>query len=194
MHLREPAHRVRTAAGLAAGGVLIGHSLTYAVVAPDIIARDRLLASTGHGYLPEANALALIAVLVTLSVLFLGRLTRPWTTPGWKPLGARVAVLQVGAFLSMELLERMGSGSPLAGLGRGGLLPIGVGVQLLIAGAMTLLVRFLLRASDAVAAALGRTPGLPAVPESRSLPGRSFTPPTHPDLLLAFSRGPPTSR
>ncbi|MEA2579772.1 MAG: hypothetical protein QOE83_664 [Actinomycetota bacterium] len=193
MRLRDPVHRVSAAAGLAAGGVLIAHSLTYTVIAPHMAARDHLLAATGHGYLPAANLLALLAVLITVGALFLGRLTRPWSTPGWKHLGARMVVLQVGAFLAMELLERWSSGEPLAGLTYGGLLPIGVGFQLLLAGVGTLLVRFLLRASDRFAAALGRAPRIPSA--RTSVVGTILASPrAQPALLRSFDRGPPPSR
>jgi hypothetical protein len=193
MRIRDPAHRVSAAAGLAAGGVLVGHGLTYVVVSPGVGARERLLAATGHGYLPAANLLALLAVLVTVGALFLGQLTRSWTTPGWRPLGARIAALQVGAFLAMELVERLSSGAPLASLVHGGVLPIGVGAQLMVAGAVTLLVRLVLRASDRIAAALGRAPGL-ATARGSVLRGTASMPPRYPALLLAFSRGPPPSR
>ena len=193
MRLRNPVHRVPAAAGLAAGGVLVAHALTYALVAPDPGARDGLLAATGHGYLPAANFVALLSVLVTLGALFLGRLTRPWSTPGWKQLGTRLAAFQVGAFLAMELLERLGSGAPLAGLLRSNVLTIGVTAQLMVAGVVTFLVRLALRASDKVAAALGRAPRLPAA-RSRVLRGAAFARPAQPDLLLSFSRGPPPSR
>lgn len=193
MRLRNPVHRVSAAAGLAAGGVLVAHALTYALVAPDAGARDRLLAATGHGYLPAANFVALLSVLITLGALFLGRLTRPWGTPGWQQLGARLAAFQVGAFLAMELLERLGSGAPLAGLVRSGALVIGVATQLVIAGAVTLLVRLVLRASDKVAAALGLAPRSPAA-RGRVQRSAAFARPGQPDLLLSFSRGPPPSR
>lgn len=193
MRIHEPAHRVSAAAGLAAGGVLVGHSLTYAVRAPDLVTRDRLLAATGHAYLPAANVMAWFFVLLTLGLLFLGQLTRPWSTPDWKSLTARIAVLQIGAFLSMEVLERMISGAPLAGLIHGGLLPVGVGAQLVVAGGVAVLIRLLLRASDRIAAALGRAPRVPA-PRASVLRARPSTSPPQSDLLLAFGRGPPASR
>ena len=193
MRIREPAHRVSAAAGLAAGGVLAGHSLAYAIIAPDAAVRGRLLASTGHGYLPAANVLTLLAVLATLGALFLGRLTRPWATPGWKALSTRVAALQIGAFLAMEVFERLSSGTPLSGLLHGGLLPVGIVVQLPVAGIVAALVRLTLRASDAVAAVMGRAPRLPSGRAS-VLPHFTLRAPSQPEILLSFGRGPPTSR
>ncbi|MEP7059643.1 MAG: hypothetical protein ABI828_02825 [Actinomycetota bacterium] len=192
MHVRDPLHRAPAAAGLATGGVLLGHSLTYALIHPGRVARDQLLASTGHSYLPAVNILAMVAVFVTLGWLSLGRLTRPWSTPSRRQLGGAIAGFQVGAFLAMEVLERLTSGAPLSGLSRGGLLPLGVLIQVAVAFVVLIVVRFVLRVSDRVAAALGRAPRHPA---ARSHVLRSPAPVarTHPDLLLAISRAPPPS-
>jgi hypothetical protein len=190
MRLRNPLHRVSAAAGLAAGGVLVGHGLTYAIVQPDRPARDHLLAATGHGYLPAMNVLALLAVLITLGSLFLGRLTRPWSTPNARQLAGRIAAFQVGAFLAMEVLERLSSGAPVSAFVRGELLPIGVVSQVAVAAAVTLVVRILLRVSDRVAAVLGGSPRMPAG-SSTVLRARAGVPFNQPDILLAFGRGPP---
>jgi hypothetical protein len=190
MRLRNPLHRVWAAAGLAAGGVLVAHGLTYAIVQPDRAARDHLLAATGHAYLPAVNVLALLAVLITLGSLFLGRLTRPWSTPNARRLGGRIAAFQVGAFLAMEVLERLSSGAPLSGFVRAGVLPIGVACQLIVAAAVTLVVRIVLRVSDRVAAVLGTSPRMPVGTSTvfRTPADCSFN---QPDILLAFGRGPP---
>src|SRR6266545_29285 len=123
--------RARASAGLgtAVGGVLVGHQLAYAAVAP--AGAGGLLRQTGHAYLASANDLGLVVALAALAFVFLGRLSvpnRPVPAPG--RLSARVITFQIGAFVSMEVLERVTSGTPLWTLMDHGLLPIGIAVQI----------------------------------------------------------------
>jgi hypothetical protein len=141
----------------AVGGVLLGHWLTYRIVAPLDHARDALLDRTGHGYLAFANDAALVLALGGLAAIFLGRLVSRRAEP--LPPGALVARLvafQAGAFVAMETAERLTAGSSPVELVHHGLLPAGVAVQALVALGTALVVRLLLRAADAVATLLDR--------------------------------------
>ncbi len=145
---------VRPAAllGLALGGVLVGHSLTYRVLVPDAHARAVTLADTGHAYLGGANMLGLVAAVAALSILFLGRLLRG--TAASPRVAVRLMAFQLTTFAAMEVLERLGSG---AGVRQ--LLPallVGIPTQIVVAGIVAVLVRCILRAASIVA---DRTPG-----------------------------------
>ncbi len=143
---------------VAVGGVLAGHWLTYRLVAPSGHARDTLLAGTGHGYLSYANDLALILALAAIAAIFLGRLClHDGGELDLRTLAIRLIVFQTSAFAAMEGLERVTAGASPAGLLHHGLLPLGLGVQALVALAITLLIRWLLRMADAVATLLGVT-------------------------------------
>jgi hypothetical protein len=146
--------------GLALGGVLLGHTLAYRIILPDAHARALELARSGHGYLAGANAVGLVASIVALSVLFLGRLLRSEDAATWSIVW-RLVAFQMAAFASMEILERVASGS-----GAGRLLPvlaIGLPVQALVAGAIALIARFMLRAAEVFA---GRVSGRAAWPRA----------------------------
>jgi hypothetical protein len=148
------------ALGVAAGGVLLGHWLTYQVVAPHALARQALLARTGHAYLGLANDIGLAVALAGLAAVFLSRLTRrdsaPASTIRWC---ARLAAFQVGAFASMELVERLGGGAPLRGVLHDGLLPLGLMIQVGVALAGAVAVRWLLHVAE-IAAEGGRPASL----------------------------------
>jgi hypothetical protein len=152
------AHRRGIAAlSVAVGGVLAGHWLTYRLVAPSGHARASLLEGSGHGYLGYANDLALVLALTAMAGIFLGRLThRGGAELGRRPLSIRLVSFQVAVFAAMEILERLTAGSSLTELLHHGVLPLGVGIQALVALGVALLIRALLRAADAAAALLGR--------------------------------------
>ena len=71
-------HGRRTGAilGVAAGGLLLGHWLTYLVEVPDAHARAGVLAASGHGYLGVAAQISAIVAAACVAMVFLGRLTR----------------------------------------------------------------------------------------------------------------------
>jgi Flp pilus assembly pilin Flp len=141
------------ALGIAVGGVLAGHWLTYVIVRPDHHDRASLLASTGHGYLATAVEVALLAALVAAAMVFLGRLVREDVTPGFRSLAGRLGTFQIGAFVVLEVAERAVASS------FDGLLAVclaGTGVQLLVATAAAWLLRRLERAADVAASVLGR--------------------------------------
>ena len=178
---------VRPAAllGLALGGVLVGHALTYRVLVPDAHARTVELAETGHGYLGGANVVGMLAVIVALSILFLGRLVR---RDGDVPRAiGRLVAFQLTTFVAMEILERLGSGDGVHQLMP--VLVVGLPVQVMVAAIVAVVVRFTLRAAtivadrgagEAVARSFGAIalPGLPTAapllaPATGAPPGRA---------------------
>lgn len=139
--------------GLALGGVLVGHTLAYRLLLPDAHARTLELARSGHGYLSGANAVGVVAAIVALCVLILGRLLRSDEADTWSILW-RLVAFQMAAFTSMEILERLASGA-----GSSRLLPVlavGLPVQGIVAAVIALLARFLLRVADRIASMASR--------------------------------------
>jgi hypothetical protein len=129
-----PAHAARWTIGLAAGALLLGHGLTYAVVQPDAHARAGLLASTGHAYihLLEGPALAL-ALGSVLAAAALG-LRRIDPAPRRASLFRRLATIQIAAFATMEIAERIASGSiGRARLADAAVVGLGIVVQIVLA-------------------------------------------------------------
>jgi hypothetical protein len=136
-----------TLLGLALGGVLAGHTLTYGLLQPDAHRRTELLASTGHAYLHTANDIGVAAVVLALAVVFLGGvLGNPDVSP--QQLVRRLVGFQVSAFLGMEVVERVVARASFADLG--GVVLVGVGAQLIVALAIGGVVALLVRAGRAV--------------------------------------------
>ena len=103
-----------------------------------------------------ANDLALVVALAAMATIFIGQLTSPAPAEQLAGITARVVRFQVSAFVLLEVLERVTAGVPLAELVHTGILPIGVAVQVGIGYLAARAIRWLLRAADRVAAALGR--------------------------------------
>ncbi len=179
--------------GVAVGGVLAGHWLTYLAVAPIAGSRATILHQTGHAYLGLANDLALVAALAAMASMFIAQLATP--EPAGRLLGitGRVVRFQVCAFVALEVLERVTAGSPLPDLIRSGILPIGVVAQITIGFLAAFVIRWLLRTADRVAAAMGRAAAPPRRDSPRPpLPEPVFVP-IFPHLSAAGVRGPPSS-
>lgn len=147
--------RVLWLAGLALAGVVAGHAIAYTIALPDPEARSALLATTGHGYWRAAVAAGLSAGLCSAAA-FLAHRARdaarssvsasglpPWLAP-------RLAAVQIGLFVAIELAERLGAGSPLHGLVSHGLLWRGVLGQVLVAAVATLILRWLAHLAEFV--------------------------------------------
>ena len=177
--------------GVAGLGLVLGHWLTYLLDVPDAHARAAVLAQSGHAYLPFATRVATIAGIATFAVAFLGRLVRHDRDWSARSTFAWLAGFQVGAFLTMEILERATSGASVLHLFHGTILPVGILVQLVIAAVGVVLLRLLLRAADAIADLLHGTPSpfgpalVWAVRDLRRVGPRAQI------LLLAPTRGPP---
>jgi hypothetical protein len=191
-----PRQQRATAVGLAVGGVLLGHAVSYTVVAPHAHDRAEMLASTGHAYLGFANDVGLVLGLAGLAAVFLGRLTR---ASGGRPAGfgevaMRLLAFQMAAFVGMEVLERLTAGVSPLDLLHGGVLPVGLAVQALVALATALSIRWLLRAAERFAAVLATAAPLPAAATAGMALEPSSPAPAR-DGGLPFSiRGPPAAR
>ena len=173
--------------GLALGGVLVGHALTYRVLVPDAHARAVALADTGHGYLGGANMLGLLAAVAGLSILFLGRLMR--RTGGTPRVAVRLVAFQLTTFAAMELLERLGSG---AGVRQ--LLPallVGIPTQVVVACIVAALVRYTLRSATILADRASRGSGTPSFGVLVGIVAARASLPPAPVSGVAWGRAPP---
>ena len=179
--------------GIAVGGVLVGHWLTYEAVAPLASQRVAILHQTGHGYLGMANDLALVAALAAIATMFIGQLTDPMPAGSHGGLTARVVRFQICAFVLLEVLERLTAGSPLADLIHTGILPIGIMAQAAIGYLAAQAIRWLLRAADRVAAALARPAAPPRRADMRPLMPELVFVPSGRHLSATGVRGPPSS-
>ncbi|HYJ61867.1 MAG TPA: hypothetical protein VE032_10430 [Actinomycetota bacterium] len=143
----RPFLRRGAALGLAVGGVLLGHAITYEGLSPGAVAREAWLAATGHGYLGAANRLGMLAAFVTLGVLLLRRVVGPGAAHlSRRELVTRLIGFQLAAFLVLEVAERAGAGNGFHDLLT--VLPVGLLIQAAIAAAIGIVVGGLLRAVD----------------------------------------------
>lgn len=131
--------------GLALGGVLLGHTLTYRLLLPDAHARAAELARSGHGYLAGVNAVGVVVTIAALSALFLGGLLRSNVATTSHML-TRLIGFQIAAFTAMELVERAASGSGFAKLAP--VLLVGLPVQALVAAVVAAIARMVSRAAE----------------------------------------------
>jgi len=181
------------AIGIASGGVLLSHWLTYLTQVPNAADRASVLGGTAHGYLSVAGELATVLVAVTVGAMFVGRIVAAGAgpTPG-RSLAVRLAVLQSGTFLGMEVLERLLAGAPLDEL-RGTILPFGVAINIVVALLGAFLVRSVLRVADRVAAGVpGRTIRTPLRAVARVTSPAAGRMRRRPSLGPRAVRGPPT--
>jgi hypothetical protein len=139
-------------AGAVGAGLALSHWLAYLIAVPHAHERERLLEHTGHGYWPLAAAVAAALGLVALVVMGSRAVAQAWDADlgrqRLRPLVARLAGMQIPAFILLEAIERLASGA--AGLDFALQAPflVGLGVQLLVA---TLLGVFLSRFARAAA-------------------------------------------
>jgi hypothetical protein len=179
--------------GIAVGGVLAGHWLTYLVVAPAASSRAAILQQTGHAYLGLANDVALVVALAALATMFIGQLADPTPVGRLPGVAARVIRFQVCAFVLLEVLERVTAGAPLAELIHTGILPIGIAAQAAIGYIAAQAIRWLLRGADRVAASL-KSGALPfARTMTRPFPPELVFVPVGRHLSATGVRGPPSS-
>lgn len=171
-------------AGVAFAGVVAGHSLTYLAALPGSNERGAYLAATGHSYWRNALMLALLLEVLGLGVVAMRgfraglRGTLPIDHSG-PQLAMRLAVIQVGAFGALEAGERLVSGAAVAGMFSHHLFVLGIAIQLLVAVAGALLLRWLAAAAEALGIAF-RVPGAPRalsgldVPDGLAAPALQF--------------------
>lgn len=161
--------------GLGAAGLVGGHAIGYVLAVPDVHHRSALIAQTGHGYLPSASwiaaVLGLAAVVAALAAGYLRRGRVAEGGFGWVSL--RLIPLQVGAFVALEIFERLIAGAPLGSYSPR-LAVIGLLTQVLVSLVGAILLVGLRRAGAALARATRevvprpvseRLPSPPRLPE-----------------------------
>jgi hypothetical protein len=154
--------------GVAVGGVVLAHWLAYVLAIPGAHARAQVLAASGHSYWVMAIKFAVVLGLAALGALFLRHLDRPprtWESgqEAFSAIAARLSLLQVMAFIAMEVTERLVVGAPVAHLFHHRLFLMGLALQLIVASAGALLLLWFSRTAERVAEALGR----PLLPRPR---------------------------
>jgi hypothetical protein len=185
--------------GVAVGGVVLAHWLAYVVAIPGAHARAQVLAASGHSYWVMAIKFAVVLGLAALGALFLRHLDRSprtWESgqEAFSRIAARLSLLQVMAFIAMEVTERLVVGAPVAHLFHHRLFLMGLALQLIVASAGALLLLWFSRTAERVAEALGR----PLLPRPRRTVLRTIRieiqaiPPVDPVRDGVGLRGPPS--
>jgi hypothetical protein len=186
--------------GVAVGGVVLAHWLAYVLAIPGAHARAQVLAASGHSYWVMAIKFAVVLGLAGLGALFLRHLDRPprtWESgqEAFSAIAARLSLLQVMAFIAMEVTERLVVGAPVAHLFHHRLFLMGLALQLIVASGGALLLLWFSRTAERVAEALGR----PLLPRPRPAVLRTIRieiqaiPPVDPVRDGVGLRGPPPS-
>ena len=141
-------------------GLIVGHLLSYLIAIPDPARRTLELAHSGHGYLHLAGDVAVILAFAAAVTIGLRAVNgRGSTNPTSSArLAWRLGALQAGAFIAMELGERLASGGGFGELFNSPLFGIGIVVQLGIALIGAVLLRWIWRVAVRIAEALVRPP------------------------------------
>lgn len=91
---------------VAVAGSLLAHQISYALQATNGVARARLLAATGHGYIPTFPLLAGVLLAVVIGGLIREGVLR-WRGEGRTGLLWPIALISPLAFVVQEHLERL---------------------------------------------------------------------------------------
>jgi hypothetical protein len=185
-------------AGAVGAGLALSHWLAYLIAVPHAHERERLLEHTGHGYWPRAAAVAAALGLVALVVTGARAVARARDADlGQQPrlgqLVARLAGMQLPAFVLLEAIERLASGAADLAFVLQAPFLVGLGVQLLVATALGVLLARFAQAAARIARILlrgklpGRSAALPPPPQPAALPVRLL------GLAAVGVRGPPAS-
>jgi hypothetical protein len=157
-------------AGAVGAGLALSHWLAYLIAVPHAHERARLLEHTGHGYWPRAAAVAaalgLVALVVTGSRAVAQARDADLGQQRLRHLVARLAGMQLPAFVLLEAIERLASGTAGLGLFLQAPFLVGLGVQLVVATVLGVLLSRFARAAARIARILLR----------RKLPLRSAAP------------------
>ena len=147
---RRVADRPLVALALAALGLAVGHAVTYLVLIPNATERALVLQRTGHAYLSAFTQAATVLGAIGAAAVVLGSVGRRGRGVTAEPATfRRLASLQVGAFVWMEVAERVASHAGFGGLFRADL-ALGVVVQVVIAAALGALIARLRRVAAAI--------------------------------------------
>jgi hypothetical protein len=193
-------HRGRPFAGIVVAsavgaGLVLSHWLAYLIAVPNAHERDQLLEHTGHGYWPRAAAVAAALGVVALVAAGSQAAARARDAdlgqPRLRHLVARLAGMQLPAFVLLEATERLASGT--AGLDLFLQAPFlaGLGVQLVVATLLGAFLSRFARAAARIARILLRRK-LPVRPAVLPLPSQPAAMPTRLLGLAAVGvRAPP---
>jgi hypothetical protein len=133
----------------------------------------------------------LVAIIAALCVTFLrdvldGGPRRPAAVLG------RLCAFQLSAFVAMEIAERVGSGSGMHHVGE--ILAVGIPAQVLVAAAVALVVRWVVRVASVAATVRGRAGvGTPGAALALSVLPTSFRP-AGVAFAIPAGRAPPSVR
>jgi hypothetical protein len=181
-------------AGFAVAGLVLGHVLSYVIAVPDPYHRDLLLQRTGHDYLPALGQAALMLFLAAVAMLVFRTSWRRARDEGRSAsLASQLALVQVGAFMTLEVAERLLAGADLRDLGQGNVLLVGLGAQVAMALAGAALLRWLARASGRLGEILGSASSLPRPAPSFALPVSSDRACGRIEVRSAGQRAPPSA-
>jgi hypothetical protein len=150
-------------AAMAAAGVVLGHWLAYYLAIPRPIVRTDVLARSGHGYWLIAVQLAVVLAVVALGSVVLSQVRAVCDESSnesepYARLALRLAGLQIATFTVLEVTERALAGASLSGMFQHHVFLFGVAVQVLVALAGALILRWFGRAAMLVVRALLGSP------------------------------------
>jgi hypothetical protein len=145
--------------GIAAAGVVLGHTLSYLISIPSATLRAQFLAATGHGAWLLIVKLAVATCAAGVATLFSRHLARPGGTSAggvaaYTGILVRLVAIQIVGFTAMEIAERAVVGTPVGPMFVHSLLYVGLAVQFLVACAGSLAILWLCRAARSVAEAI----------------------------------------
>lgn len=186
--------RIRLLA-LSIAGAVCGHTFAYALSFPDRMSRQSVLRVTGHAYWHAALAAAAVAAawfaVAHASRHFHAGRSRTRLAPSGPTTFAVLAGLQIGVFVGMEIIERLAAGAPVATVLDHHILVIGLAVQLLVAGALTVATLALGRAAEAIGRAWVERADVATSRLTWFAPEQRW--PVSLAVVPCGSRGPPTS-
>ena len=196
MHRGRPFDGIAVA-GAVGAGLASSHWLAYLIAVPHAHERARLLEYTGHGYWPLAAAVAAALGLVALVVTGARAVAQARDADVGQPrrcqLVARLAGMQLPAFVLLEATERLASGAADLEFVLQGPFLVGLGVQLLVAAVLGVFLSRFARAAARIARILlrckllGRSAALLLPAQSAAVPARLL------GLAAVGVRGPPAS-
>lgn len=165
------AHGRHALAGVSAVvGVVVAHSIDYALLHPDPAGRTTELLASGHGYWPVAITCAGVAALASVSGALLGaarrgvRGVRRREDTGLVRSLLWCAGLQIVLFTGMEVFEHAIVGMTPAELARTPEFLLGLVLQLLVAGILVTILFTLELSVERVARQLRAVPPSPSRP------------------------------
>jgi L-lactate permease len=184
-------------AGAVGAGLVLSHWLAYLIAVPHAHERERVLESTGHGYWPLAAAVAaalgLVALVVTGSRAVVQARDADLGQQRLRYLVVRLAAMQIPAFVLLEAIESIASGTASLDVALQAPFLVGLGLQLIVATALAVLLSRFARAAARIARFLlrgklpVRSPALPPPARPAALPARLL------GLAPAGVRGPPAA-